>query len=122
MALPKLIYFPARGRGEVIRLLLAEAGVSYEEENFNGPEEFAKLKASGRLPFLAVPVWEEDGLRLAQSGAIAAHVARTHGLYGKSARDQALIDQALGALDDVRLEIRKLVGGDAAKRPEVRAE
>lgn len=122
MANPKLIYFPARGRAEVIRLALAEAGVAYTEQNFKGPEEFAALKASGRLPFLAVPVWEEDGLQLAQSVAIANHIARGHGLYGASPREQALIDQALGAVDDVRLEVRKLVTGDPAKRPELRAE
>jgi len=122
MPTPKLIYFAARGRAEVIRLVLAEAGVVYEEENFKGPEQFAALKASGRLPFLAVPVWEEDGLRLAQSAAIANHVARAHGLLGKSPREQALIDQALGAVDDVRLELRKLMTGDPAKRPEIRAE
>ena len=122
MALPRLIYFPSRGRAEVIRLVAAEAGVAYDEENFKGPEEFAALKASGRLPFLAVPVWEEDGLRLAQSAAIANHIARAHGLAGKSPRETALIDQALGALEDVRLEVRKLAVGDASKRPELRAE
>ena len=122
MALPKLIYFRARGRGEVIRLALSEAGVEWQEENFSGPDEFAALKSSGRLPFLAVPVWEEDDLRLAQSAAIANHIARTHGLYGKAPREAALIDQAIGAADDVRLEIRKIVTGDAAKRPEIRAE
>ena len=63
MPLPKLVYFASRGRGEVIRLALAEAGVAYEEENFAG-DQFAALKASGRLPFLAVPLWEEDGFRL----------------------------------------------------------
>jgi glutathione S-transferase len=122
MPLPKLIYFPARGRAEVIRLVLAEAGVAFEEENFKGPEEFAALKASGRLPFLAVPVWEDDGLRLAQSAAIANCLARAHGLYGKSPREQALIEQAMGAVDDVRLEMRKLVIGEVTKRPELRAE
>ena len=122
MANPRLIYFPSRGRAEVIRLMLAEAGVAYDEENFKGPEEFAALKASGRLPFLAVPVWEGNGLRLAQSAAIANHLARTHGLAGKSPRDQALIDQALGAVEDVRNELRKVVTADPAKRPAVRAE
>ena len=43
MALPKLVYFAARGRGELIRLALAEAGVAYEEENFSGADEFAAL-------------------------------------------------------------------------------
>ena len=122
MPSPKLIYFPSRGRAEVIRLVCAEAAIAFEDENFKGPDEFAALKASGRLPFLAVPVWEEEGLTLAQSAAITQHLARTHGLYGKTPREAALIDQASGAIEDLRFEVRKLVTTDPAKRPEVRAE
>ena len=40
----KLIYFNARGRAEVIRLLFAAAGVKYEDCRLNG-EEFVKPKA-----------------------------------------------------------------------------
>lgn len=117
-----LLYFAARGRAEVIRLALAEAGVDYRDETFTG-EQFPALKASGRLPFLAVPVWEEsDGFRLAQSAAILHHIGRTHGLYGSTAREQARIDEALGAAEDVRQELRKLVTVDEAKRPAVRKE
>ena len=117
----KLIYFASRGRAEIIRLALAEAGVAWEDETFK-TEDFSRLKASGRLPFQAVPVWEEDGFRLAQSLAILQHIGRGHGLYGASPREQALVDQALGAVEDVRLEIRKLTAAEPAKRPEVRAD
>lgn len=126
---PTLIYFTIRGRGEVIRLLLAEAGVDYLAHPVgkggapeNGrPTDFAELKASGLLPFEALPVWEEpDGFRLAQSRAIEGHIARGHGLYGASARETALCDQALGANDDVRIELRKVVGAEPAQRAEVR--
>ncbi|MGH7126739.1 MAG: glutathione S-transferase, partial [Stellaceae bacterium] len=89
---------------------------------FKGPEGFAALKASGRLPFQAVPVWEEDGFTLAQSGAILLHVGRNHGLYGSTPREAALIDEALGAMDDTRAELRKVMMVDPAKRAEVRAE
>jgi glutathione S-transferase len=122
MSLPRLIYFASRGRAEVIRLVLAETDVSYEEEGFEGKEAFAALKASGRLPFLAVPVWEETGFRLAQSAAIANHIARAHGLRGASSKEEALIDQALGAVEDVRNEFRRISPAEPAKRPEIRAE
>jgi glutathione S-transferase len=122
MALPKIVYFATRGRAEVTRLVLAEAGVQYEEENFAVPEGFAALKKSGRLPFLAVPIWEDNGFTLAQSAAIANHIARAHGLRGKNPREEALVDQALGAAEDVREEYRKLMRADASKRAEVRAE
>jgi glutathione S-transferase len=131
MSKPTLIYFPARGRAELIRLVLAEAGVDYQEHAIgkgtppvNGrPTDFAALKATGTLPFDAVPVWEEpDGLRLAQSGAIANHLSRTHGLRGKNAVEEARCDELLGAVDDVRLELRKLATVAAEQRPALRAE
>lgn len=131
MTKPTLIYFPARGRAELIRLILAEAAVDYQEHTIgkdtpevNGrPTDFTALKASGLLPFGAAPVWEEpDGFRLAQSLAIANHLARTHGLLGKSPRDLALCDQALGAYEDVRIELRKVVTAPKEKRAAVRAE
>ena len=131
MSKPTLIYFPARGRAEVIRLVLAEAGIDHDEhpvghntQPSNGrPTDFAALKASGALAFDAVPTWEEPGgFRLAQSTAIANHLARTHGLQGKTPLEAAQCDQLLGAVDDVRVELRKLVTGAADGRAALRAE
>jgi len=131
MSKPTLIYFAARGRAELIRLVLAEAGVDYQEHVVGHgtppvggrPTDFAALKATGTLPFEAVPVWEEpNGLRLAQSAAIANHIARTHGLLGRDPIEQAQCEQLLGAVDDVRLEMRKLATVVADQRPAVRAE
>lgn len=126
-----LIYFPARGRAELIRLILAEAGVDYVEHHVgmgtppvNGrPTDFAALKASGQLAFEAVPVWEDsDGFRLAQSLAIANHLARTHGLAGQTHREQAQVEQALGGYDDARAELRKLMGAPKEQLAALRAE
>lgn len=117
MPKPTLIYFAARGRAEVIRLVLAEAGVEYQEHHVGKgtppasgrPTDLAALKAAGVLPFGAVPVWEEpDGLRLAQSAAIANHLARRHGLGGAPGVEVARCDELLGAVEDVRGELRKL--------------
>lgn len=131
MKKPTLIYFKARGRAEVIRLVLAEAGVAYDEHPigkdlplWNGkPTDFQALKDSGLLPFQAAPVWEDaDGFRLAQSQAIARYVAASHGMGGKSVREQAQIDQLLGAVEDVRTELRRLAAGEPDKRPAIAAE
>jgi glutathione S-transferase len=130
MTTPTLIYFPARGRAELIRFVLVEAGVAWQEHPIgkdtpplNGrPTDFTALKASGLLPFGAAPVWEEDGLRLAQSLAIALHLARTHDLYGETGREHALVDQLLGAYDDIRMETRKLVTTPAEGRAALRKE
>jgi glutathione S-transferase len=131
MPKPALTYFPARGVAELIRLVLAEAGVDYQEYAVGRgsppvdgrPTDLAALKATGTLPFDAVPVWEEpSGLRLAQSSAIANHIARTHGLRGKNAIEEAQCDELLGAVDDVRLELRKLTTVAADQRVALRAE
>jgi glutathione S-transferase len=126
MSKPTLYYFAARGRAELIRLVLAEAAVDYQEHPIgkgtpplNGrPTDFTALKATPLLPFGAAPVWEEvDGFILAQSAAIASHLARIHGLRGKTPREAAQCDQLLGAYDDVRAELRKI----ATAPPEGRA-
>jgi len=131
MSKPTLIYFASRGRAELIRLVLAEAGVDYQEfvvgegtPPVGGrPTDMAALKATGELPFDAVPVWEEPGgLRLAQSAAIANHIARAHGLRGRGALEEARCDEALGAVDDVRLEMRKVASVAPEQRAAQRAE
>ena len=131
MPKPTLIYFAARGRAEVIKLVLAEAAVEYREHLIGKgtppvdgrPTDFQAMKEIGMLPFDAAPVWEEpDGFRLAQSAAIANYLARSHGLYPKADRDAARCDQALGACDDVRLEMRKLIAAAPADRAALREE
>jgi glutathione S-transferase len=131
MPKPTLLYFPARGRGEVIRLILAEAGVEYDEHHVgkgtppaNGrPTDLAELKKAGVLPFGAVPAWEEpEGFRLAQSAAIANHLARRHGLRGETPLEAARCDELLGAVEDVRGELRKLAVAAPEQRAAVRAD
>ncbi len=128
---PTLVYFAARGRAELIRLVLAEAGVDYVEHPVGRgtppvdgrPTDLEALKATPQLPFGAVPVWEEpDGFVLAQSAAIASHLARLHGLQGKTPREAAQCDQMLGAYDDVRAELRKLAVVGPEGRPAQREQ
>ena len=128
MELPRLIYFSSRGRAELIRLVLAQAGVEYEEEGV-GPyhptdksPEFLALKASGKLPFDALPLWEEpDGFTLAQSEAIVRYLARKHGLYGADLRESALCDMVMEGVKDLISDLSKIWSVDAGKRAELRA-
>jgi glutathione S-transferase len=122
MAQPKLVYFPTRGRAEFIRLALVEAGVDYEEENIAPGPDFRAAQKTPRLPFQAFPLWEEDDLKLAQSVAIMNHIGRAHGLRGKTPREEALVDQAFGAVEDVREELRRVSRADPTKRADVRAD
>jgi len=102
----KITYFNLRGRAELARLVLHQAGVSFEDYRF-GPGEWPTAKPSKfiilfnfihffkkfylliqmficiiDMPFGQVPVLEEDGKMLAQSITIARYLARQHGLAG----------------------------------------
>ena len=41
----KLTYFPSRGKAELIRLILAAAGVEWEEEDMNTKERVEQIRA-----------------------------------------------------------------------------
>ena len=47
----KLIYFNLRGRAEMARLILAQAGVDYEDKRVD-KEEWAEMKKSEEILFL----------------------------------------------------------------------
>ena len=46
MSAYKLFYFNSRGRGEPVRIILAQAGVKYEDVRFEG-EQWAKEYKEG---------------------------------------------------------------------------
>jgi glutathione S-transferase len=100
MAEYELLYFPARGRAEQIRLLFAMAGHPFRDTPASWPE----LKPT--MPFGRLPVMTEradDGeLMLAESGAIMRHLARRFDLYGRSVREHALCDALADFIADER--------------------
>ncbi|KAK7817085.1 hypothetical protein U0070_001797 [Myodes glareolus] len=77
---PVLHYFNGRGRMECIRWLLAAGGAS------------GAPGGDGRLMFQQVPMVEIDGMTLVQSRAILNYIATKYDLYGKDAKERALID------------------------------
>ena len=87
---PILHYFNGRGRMECIRWLLAAAGVEFEEEFIEKPEDLDKLKNDGSLMFQQVPMVEIDGIKLVQTRAILNYVATKYNLYGKDMKERAL--------------------------------
>lgn len=127
MSKPRLTYFSSRGGAELARILLAEAGEAFEERNvglYHPTEktpEFLEVKASGKLAFDALPLWEEpDGFAVVQSDAIVRHVARTRRLYGAGDREATQCDVVMEGVKDVRAEIFKLADADPQRRAEVR--
>ncbi|XP_038177583.1 glutathione S-transferase A2-like isoform X1 [Arvicola amphibius] len=89
---PVLYYYIGRGRMECIRWLLAAAGVEFEEKLMETSEDLEKLIKDGSLMFQQLPMVEIDGMRLVQSRAILNYIATKYDLYGKDAKERALID------------------------------
>eukprot|EP00047_Mylnosiga_fluctuans_P003082 m.227413 g.227413 ORF g.227413 m.227413 type:complete len:207 (-) comp11580_c0_seq1:48-668(-) len=99
----KVTYGNGKGLAEFPRLILAELGIAFEDVRWPDEDwdtEIAKLKPT--LPFGQVPLYEEGGLTLVQSMAIARHLARKGNLYGSSLEKQALVDMYLDGLTDIR--------------------
>jgi len=99
----KLTYFNLRARAETARLLLAFAGVPYEDERvvvpWEAPDAWSALKATtpwGQLPSL---VW--DGEIIYTSLAINRFLAREFGLMGKNNVQSAQVDEVLDVIQDV---------------------
>ncbi|XP_047713730.1 glutathione S-transferase-like [Prionailurus viverrinus] len=99
---PKLHYFNGQGRMESIRLLLAAAGVEFEEELFETRKEFEKLIQGGTLIFPGQnSMVEIDGMNLVETRAILRFLAAKYDLYGRNIQEQAWIDMYVEALKDL---------------------
>ncbi|XP_048203582.1 glutathione S-transferase A2-like isoform X10 [Perognathus longimembris pacificus] len=108
-AKPKLYYFCGRGRMESIRWLLAAAGVEFEEKFIASPEDLDKLRNEGSLMFQQVPMVEMDGMKLVQTRAILNYIATKYNLYGKDAKERALIDMYTEGVADLGEMIMTLI-------------
>merc|ERR1711879_299140 len=101
MSVPKITYFAARGRVELARVVLATAGVEWEEEHLN-PESLAALKETGKLAFGQVPLYEDGDVTLVRS------IARKYNLYG-DLKQGAIADLVLDGWGDVLAKFIPLV-------------
>ena len=97
----RLTYFKGRGRAESTRWMLAAAGVPFETVALETAEEFARLRASGKLLFNQLPLLEIDRLCLTQTPAMTRYLARRSGLYGRDDLDRVRIDMIAGAATDM---------------------
>jgi len=112
MADPKLVYFDARGVVEPTRLLLAAAGVKYEDKRYAvdmttkppSAPEFNADKESGALAVNMgrAPILEVDGAQIGQSHAIARMLARRHGMMGANDVQAAQIDCVYEHVRDIK--------------------
>lgn len=95
-----LTYFNGRGRGEVIRMMLAAAKIPFTETFLTERQPFEKLIQDGLLPFKQVPLLKIDDMELVQTGAIVRYVAKKGGMYGADDKEAAMIDMYYEASRD----------------------
>ncbi|KAK7094788.1 glutathione S-transferase 1-like [Littorina saxatilis] len=101
----KVHYFDFRGRGEIVRLVLALAGQDFEDVRLSREEWAAKYKSAA--PFGQMPYVEYKGKKYGQSKAISAFFANEFGLYGKSNLDRLRIDEVVFLVEDLFMIIVK---------------
>lgn len=94
---PKLTYFNGRGRAEIIRLVLAEAGVAYDDVRIER-EKWPEFKPS--TPFGQIPTFEIEGQTFCQSNAVARYLARKYKLAGKNDLEQLRADMIVDCMED----------------------
>ena len=99
----KLTYFNLRARAETARPLLAYGGIQYEDfrvrATFQDPGEWPEMKPT--TPYGSLPLLEWDGVRIAQSMAIARFLAREVGLAGRNSLEAAQINEVVDAVNDI---------------------
>lgn len=99
----KLYYFNQMGRGELIRWILLQAGLPYEDIRLTD-QEWAEFKP--KTPYGKIPVLEvDDGKLLAGSGPIARYLAEEHGLAGSNAFENAELAGLNDLIEDVQMKM-----------------
>jgi len=97
---PKLSYFGVCGRAEFIKMMMEEAGEKYKfcEVGFGKHQS----EMGDKLPFGQLPLYEEGGFAIAQTGTILRFLARKYNMMPfdmyEAARCEMVVD---GCLDFV---------------------
>jgi len=113
----KMTYFDGRGRGEILRLILAKGGKKYDDNRITF-EQWPGLKKE--TPFGGLPMLEFNGKKFGQGLALALFLARENGLYGANNMENLMIDQILMCREDILVpEAKVKFCKDDAERAEL---
>lgn len=116
----KLHYFPIRGRGEQVRLLLHALEIPFDDVLVKR-DTYLEMKAQGpgTLYFGSLPMIEDGPYRLCQGPVILSYLARKHGAAPTELQLSARADAMAWGAEDLRMRYFKLFGED---RDKARAE
>jgi len=120
-------WVPPFARGFVrdlrVRWALEEAGLSYRSKLI-GPEEQASAEYHAWQPFGQVPAFEQDGIRMFESGAIVLHIAeQSEVLMPADAAGRARVQTWLfAALNSIEPAVQQLAEIDLFHRGEAWVE
>nr|ACO51859.1 Glutathione S-transferase P 1 [Aquarana catesbeiana] len=103
-----IVYFNVRGRCEAMRMPLSDQGVDWKEEVVT-IDTWMKGDLKKEAVFGQIPAFKDGDFTLYQSNAILRHLARKHGLYGKTPVEAAQIDMVNDGVEDFRLKYIRLI-------------
>ncbi|CAD6185687.1 unnamed protein product [Caenorhabditis auriculariae] len=102
----KVSYFNIRGLGEMIRLLLTDKQIPFEDEQFN-KDEWQKIKP--KMQFGQVPCLSFEDEQIVQTGAIMRHLGRVHGLNGQNEQETTFIDMFFEGIRDLHSKYTTMI-------------
>merc|ERR1711963_275358 len=109
----RLTYFPARGRAEISRLILAHAGVKFDDIRLSG-EDFAKVKPL--LPYGSMPILEYKGEVICESMAIAKFLAELCKVEGTTILEKAKAEEVVLAINGIFESVTKCLFAPEGER------
>ena len=112
----KVHYFPAYGRAEAIRFLLAHANVPLENVDYTR-EAFQAAKESGTFEFGQLPLLEIDGKIYAQSCSILRFLGLKYGYYPADPYAGWKVDSTMDALNDTLNAFYKSAFASETEKP-----
>ncbi|XP_066443567.1 glutathione S-transferase P 2-like [Eleutherodactylus coqui] len=108
-----LTYFPIRGRAEPTRLLLADQGLSWTEDEVSFEDWGAgKRDLKKNAVFGQIPRFQDGDFVLYQSCTILRYLGRKYGLGGSNDKEMAIIEMMNDGVEDLRLKYYKFIFWD----------
>ncbi|XP_071986528.1 glutathione S-transferase P 2-like [Engystomops pustulosus] len=105
-----LTYFPIRGRAEAIRLLLADQGASWTDDEVQMQDWAAGIRdLKKNAVFGQCPRFQDGDFVLYQSNTILRYLGRKYGISGSNDQEVAIIDMINDGVEDLRMKYYKFL-------------